>query len=131
MTILILVGMAVLVGVLLLYVFELGRSRRLLLKAGNARKALRGSEELFRSIMQNVHAFILLIDRDFVVTRTNYYDITKARQPEGRLARVGDYCVVTMHCLPKAVAEHMNFAAVVLSERRLRKHFVLKVASRI
>ena len=38
MTILILVGMAVLVGVLLLYVFELGRSRRLLLKAGNARK---------------------------------------------------------------------------------------------
>ena len=90
MTILILVGMAVLVGVLLLYVFELGRSRRLLLKAGNARKALRGSEELFRSIMQNVHAFILLIDRDFVVTRTNYYDITKARQPEGRLARVGD-----------------------------------------
>ena len=40
--------------------------------------------------MQNVHAFILLIDRDFVVTRTNYYDITKARQPEGRLARVGD-----------------------------------------
>lgn len=90
MTILILVGMAVLVGVLLLYVFELGRSRRLLLKAGNARKALRGSEELFRSIMQNVHAFILLIDRDFVVTRTNYYDITKARKPEGRLARVGD-----------------------------------------
>ena len=38
MTILILVGMAVLVGVLLLYVFELGRSRRLLLKAGNAGK---------------------------------------------------------------------------------------------
>ena len=56
MTILILIGMAVLVGVLLLYVFELGRSRRLLLKAGNARKALRSSEELFRSIMQNVHA---------------------------------------------------------------------------
>ena len=90
MTTLILVGMAVLVGVLLLYVFELGRSRRLLLKAGNARKALRGSEELFRSILQNVHAFILLIDRDFVVTRTNYYDITKARKPEGRLVRVGD-----------------------------------------
>ena len=88
MTILILIGMAVLVGVLLLYVFELGRSRRLLLKAGNARKALRSSEELFRSIMQNVHAFILLINRDFVVTRTNYYDITKARKPEGRLPRV-------------------------------------------
>ena len=90
MTILILIGMAVLVGVLLLYVFELGRSRRLLLKAGNARKALRSSEELFRSIMQNVHAFILLINRDFVVIRTNYYDITKARKPEGRLPRVGD-----------------------------------------
>ena len=27
--------------------------------------------------------------------------------------------------------EHMSFAAVVLSERRLRRHFVLKVVSRI
>lgn len=90
MTILILIGMLVLVGVLVLYVLELGRSRRLLLKAGNAKKALRSSEELFRSIMQNVHAFILLIDRNFIVTRTNYYDITKAHRPEGRLARVGD-----------------------------------------
>lgn len=82
--------MLVLVGVLVLYVLELGRSRRLLFKAGNAKKALRSSEELFRSIMQNVHAFILLINRDFVVSRTNYYDITKAHRPEGRLARVGD-----------------------------------------
>jgi len=82
--------MIILVGVLLLYVFELGRSRRLLRKAENARKALRGSEELFRSIMQNVHAFILLVNKDFIVTRTNYYDITKARRPEGRLTRVGD-----------------------------------------
>lgn len=90
MTILILIGMLVLVGVLVLYVLELGRSRRLLLKAGNAKKALRSSEELFRSIMQNVHAFILLIDRNFIVTRTNYYDITKAHRPEDRLARVGD-----------------------------------------
>ncbi|MBD8981172.1 MAG: sensor histidine kinase [Bacteroides cellulosilyticus] len=90
MTILILTGMLVLVGVLVLYVLELGRSRRLLFKAGNAKKALRSSEELFRSIMQNVHAFILLINRDFVVSRTNYYDITKAHRPEGRLARVGD-----------------------------------------
>lgn len=90
MTILILTGMLVLVGVLVLYVLELGRSRRLLLKAGNAKKALRSSEELFRSIMQNVHAFILLIDRNFIVSRTNYYDITKAHRPEGRLARVGD-----------------------------------------
>lgn len=90
MTILILIGMLVLVGVLVLYVLELGRSRRLLLKAGNMKNALRGSEKLFRSIMQNVHAFILLIDRDFVVIRTNYYDITKAHRPEGRLTRVGD-----------------------------------------
>ena len=90
MTILILIGMLVLVGVLVLYVLELGRSRRLLLKAENAKKALRSSEKLFRSIMQNVHAFILLIDRNFVVTRTNYYDVTKAHRPEGRLARVGD-----------------------------------------
>lgn len=82
--------MLVLVGVLVLYVLELGRSRRLLLKAGNAKKALRSSEELFRSIMQNVHAFILLVDRNFIVTRTNYYDITKAHRPEDRLARVGD-----------------------------------------
>lgn len=90
MTIFNLIAMVVLVGVLLLFVLELGRSRRLMLKAENAKKALRSSEKLFRSIMQNVHAFILLIDRDFIVVRTNYYDITKARRPEKRLARVGD-----------------------------------------
>ena len=116
MTILILVGMAVLVGILLLYVFELGRSRRLLLKAGNARKALRGSEELFRSIMQNVHAFILLIDRDFVVTGRITMISPKPVNRKADWLVWEIYCVVTMHCLPKAVAEHMNFAAVVLSK---------------
>lgn len=89
-----------------------------LLKAGNARKALRSSEELFRSIMQNVHAFILLIDRDFVVTRTNYYDITKARKPEGRLPRVGDLLRCNNALSAKGDVGHMNFAAVALSGER-------------
>lgn len=81
--------------------------------------------------MQNVHAFILLIDRDFVVTRTNYYDITKARKPEGRLARVGDLLRCNNALSAEGGCGTHELAAVVLSERRLRKHFVLKVASRI
>lgn len=43
----------------------------------------------FKAIMRNVHAYVLLIDRDFKVLYTNYYDITgeeKLDEPK----RVGD-----------------------------------------
>ena len=36
------------------------------------------TDKLFRAIMRNLHAYVLLINRDFTVFYTNYYDITGA-----------------------------------------------------
>lgn len=49
--------------------------------------------ELFRAIMRNVHAYVLLIDRDFTIFYTNYYDLTGTEKPPGP-KRVGDL----LHC---------------------------------
>lgn len=47
------------------------------------------TDELFRAIMRNIHAYVLLIDRDFTVFYTNYYDITGMEKPV-EPKRVGD-----------------------------------------
>ena len=47
------------------------------------------TNELFRAIMRNIHAYVLLIDRDFIVFHTNYYDITGALKP-AEPQKVGD-----------------------------------------
>ena len=39
------------------------------------------TDKLFRAIMRNLHAYVLLINRDFTVFYTNYYDITGAVKP--------------------------------------------------
>ena len=47
------------------------------------------TDKLFRAIMRNLHAYVLLINRDFTVFYTNYYDITGAVKP-AETGRVGD-----------------------------------------
>lgn len=47
------------------------------------------TNELFRAIMRNIHAYVLLIDRDFIVFYTNYYDRTGALKP-AEPQKVGD-----------------------------------------
>ncbi len=47
------------------------------------------TDKLFRAIMRNIHAYVLLIDRDFTVFYTNYYDITGMAKPV-EPQRVGD-----------------------------------------
>ncbi|ADV42977.1 ATP-binding protein [Bacteroides helcogenes] len=47
------------------------------------------TNELFGAIMRNIHAYVLLIDRDFTVFYTNYYDITGTEKPD-KPKRVGD-----------------------------------------
>ena len=39
------------------------------------------TDKLFRAIMRNLHAYVLLINRDFTVFYTNYYDITGVVKP--------------------------------------------------
>ncbi len=51
------------------------------------------TDKLFRAIMRNLHAYVLLINRDFTVFYTNYYDITGAVKP-AETGRVGD----TLRC---------------------------------
>lgn len=47
------------------------------------------TDELFRAIMRNLHAYVLLINRDFTVIYTNYYDIRGMEKP-AMGGRVGD-----------------------------------------
>lgn len=47
------------------------------------------TDKLFRAIMRNIHAYVLLVNRDFTVFYTNYYDITGAVKPSAP-QRVGD-----------------------------------------
>lgn len=47
------------------------------------------TDELFRAIMRNLHAYVLLINRDLTVFYTNYYDITGMKKP-ALAGRVGD-----------------------------------------
>lgn len=47
------------------------------------------TDKLFRAVMRNIHAYVLLIERDFTVFYTNYYDITGVPAPSTP-QRVGD-----------------------------------------
>lgn len=47
------------------------------------------TDGLFRAIMRNIHAYVLLINRDFTVFYTNYYDIVGVPKPS-ITQRVGD-----------------------------------------
>ena len=58
------------------------------------------TDKLFRAIMRNLHAYVLLINRDFTVFYTNYYDITGAVKP----AETGRVGAVTMPCRQQKVA---------------------------
>lgn len=58
------------------------------------------TDDLFRAIMRNVHAYVLLIDRNFTLFYTNYYDITGTEEPAGP-KQVGDL----LHCRNALSAE--------------------------
>lgn len=54
---------------------------------------LRETNEL-TSILQNINAYYLLIDNDFIVHNTNYYVLNHLKPTEGKEKRVGDL----LHC---------------------------------
>ena len=52
-------------------------------------------------VLQNINAYFLLIDKDFIVCDTNYYSLNKLPAPEtGVMKRVGDL----LHCRNAAEA---------------------------
>lgn len=56
--------------------------------------------EVFSAIMHNIHAYVLLIDRDFYVQYTNYYDLMKEPSPKAPV-KVGNL----LHCTNALQAE--------------------------
>lgn len=89
-TFIVIASILLLIAVLALYLLQLNKNKKLQAKTEDTKNALRDSENLFQSILQNVNAFILLINRDFIVDRTNYYDITNENPPTDHILRVGD-----------------------------------------
>ena len=59
-----------------------------LMQAASDRK-LENVNCLFDAILTHIHAYVLVIDSDFKVLKTNYYDLTHL-SPDGKEKRVGD-----------------------------------------
>ena len=57
---------------------------------------------LFDAILTHIHAYVLVIDSDFKVLKTNYYDLTHL-SPDGKEKRVGDLLQCRNACLPKGM----------------------------
>lgn len=89
------------------------------------RKCLRMQQRLFResrklertshiagAVLKNVHAFILLINNDFKVLKTNYYQKPEPEK-EQKKKEWATCCNAITHWLPKEVAAHIVSAVPV------------------
>ena len=56
---------------------------------------IKTSEALFNFILQHIKSYILVIDRNFIVEKTNYYAITDT-EDSGQPKRVGNYSIVSI-----------------------------------
>lgn len=85
----------VILSVVLLICFLLERRKylRMQLRLFRESRKLEQTSHITSAILKNVHAFILLIDNDFWVLKTNYYQRTHTRKSEEK-KRVGDL----LHC---------------------------------
>lgn len=64
------------------------RRKRKFMQSASDRK-LENVNRLFDAILTHIHAYVLVIDSDFKVLKTNYYDLTQLN-PDGKEKRVGD-----------------------------------------
>ncbi len=82
---------AIVLFAILLTVFGIERNRKKLLRKKLNRKAaeLEKTDVITRAILKNVHAYVLLIDSDHKVLRTNYYTHTGTTETSG-VKRIGD-----------------------------------------
>ena len=79
------------IDIVLLSIFLWERKKRLYMQQQLLQdaKELRHAHHITNAILKNVHAFILLIDNDFKVQQTNYYQLTGVLESLDR-KRVGD-----------------------------------------
>lgn len=81
-------------------------------------------------ILQNINAYFLLIDKDFIVCDTNYYSLNKLPAPEvGMTQRSVTCCIAGMLPKPANVVciSSVNF---VVSARLLEELFIRKRVSK-
>jgi Signal transduction histidine kinase len=71
------------------YISEQKNKKKLLRRIMVVENASKNTEKIFNAILQNIHAFVLYIDKDFQVVFTNYYAITGDTQTD-KAIRVGD-----------------------------------------
>lgn len=73
------------------YISEQKNRKKLLRRIMVVENASKNTEKIFNAILQNIHALVLYIDRDFQVVFTNYYAITGDSQTDKAIrVRVGD-----------------------------------------
>lgn len=80
----------VLIGICVAFLgaFLWERRKRKFMQSASDRK-LENVNRLFDAILTHIHAYVLVIDSDFKVLKTNYYDLTHLN-PDGKEKRVGD-----------------------------------------
>ncbi|NLI35375.1 MAG: hypothetical protein GX416_02495 [Bacteroidales bacterium] len=73
--------------------FQCQQKKELACRLNKENKALEKAEKLTDAIFRTAHAYIVLIDSDFVVLKTNYYTLTDTIAALGK-KRLGDL----LHC---------------------------------
>lgn len=81
-------------------------------------------------VLQNINAYFLLIDKDFVVCDTNYYSLNRLPIQVGGVTKREICCIVEMRLQPVNVAS-MNNANYVVSVRLSEKLFTRKQVLKI
>ena len=71
-----------LILLLALFVWSYRNCRRKNAALAGSRETARVSAEVSDIILKNVHAYVLLITDDFLVRKTNYYELTGVTEPE-------------------------------------------------
>ena len=77
---------AILIGVILFILYKYIQAKQAI---SNNKGEIKTSEALLDFILQHIKSYILFIDKDFIVMKTNYYAITNTRD-SGQAKRVGE-----------------------------------------
>ena len=94
---------AILICVILFILYKYIQAKQII---SDKKGEIKTSEALFNFILQHIKSYILVIDRNFIVEKTNYYAITDT----------GNYLIVSIPWIKVAATE--NFARLVPSDRQ-------------
>ena len=70
---------AILICVILFILYKYIQAKQII---SDKKGEIKTSEALFNFILQHIKSYILVIDRNFIVEKTNYYAITDTEEPK-------------------------------------------------